>query len=114
MNPGNLGSAGNLTSANENILTPRKPLSAFFWFTNDHRTNIMIQNPDFSDLDIGRQLGRMWINADAETKSKYEAVAEEDQLRYEKEMAEFKVKYPNYEQRVPIQIPSDNEDSEED
>lgn len=57
--------------------------SAFFWFTQDERARVKMLYPDYSLGEMARELGRMWGNADAETKSKYEVVAEEDRLRYE-------------------------------
>lgn len=41
-------------------------------------------NPEFGVGDIAKELGKKWSDADPETKSKYEAMAEKDKARYEK------------------------------
>lgn len=58
--------------------------SAFFWFSNDERAKVKGQNPEYGVGDIAKELGRRWAEADAETKSKYEALADKDKARYEK------------------------------
>lgn len=46
-------------------------------------------NPEYGVGDIAKELGKKWSDADPETKSKYEAMAEKDKARYER------VKYLN-------------------
>lgn len=58
--------------------------SAFFWFSNDERAKVKGQNPEYGVGDIAKELGRRWAEADAETKGKYEALADKDKARYEK------------------------------
>lgn len=58
--------------------------SAFFWFSNDERSKVKGQNPEYGVGDIAKELGRRWAEADAETKGKYEALADKDKARYEK------------------------------
>lgn len=41
-------------------------------------------NPEYGVGDIAKELGRRWADAEPETKSKYEAMAEKDKARYEK------------------------------
>lgn len=41
-------------------------------------------NPEFGVGDIAKELGKKWSDADPETKSKYEAMAEQDKARYER------------------------------
>ena len=45
--------------------------------------------PKYGEGDIGRELGKMWLAADPEIKSKYEAIAEEDEARYERVSKQF-------------------------
>lgn len=63
--------------------------SAFFWFCNDERGKVKMLNPEYGVGDIAKELGKKWSDADPETKSKYEAMAEKDKARYER------VKYLN-------------------
>lgn len=58
--------------------------SAFFWFCHDERGNVKMRNPEYGVGDIAKELGKKWSDADPETKSKYEAMAEKDKARYER------------------------------
>lgn len=46
-------------------------------------------NPEYGVGDIAKELGKKWSDADPETKSKYEAMAEKDKARYERVMHLF-------------------------
>lgn len=65
--------------------------SAFFWFCNDERSKVKGQNPEYGVGDIAKELGRRWADADPESKSKYEALAEKDKARYEKVSFDFHI-----------------------
>ncbi|XP_024893529.1 high mobility group protein DSP1-like [Temnothorax curvispinosus] len=65
---------------------PKRSLSAFFWFCNDERGKVKMLNPEYRVGDIAKELGKKWSDADPETKSKYEAMAEKDKARYEREV----------------------------
>jgi len=41
---------------------------------------------------VAKELGRRWADADPEMKSKYEAMAEKDKARYDREMTAYKKK----------------------
>ncbi|XP_044580604.1 high mobility group protein DSP1 isoform X1 [Cotesia glomerata] len=71
---------------------PKRSLSAFFWFCHDERGNVKMRNPEYGVGDIAKELGKKWSDADPETKSKYEAMAEKDKARYEREMTAYKKK----------------------
>lgn len=74
---------------------PKRSLSAFFWFCNDERGKVKMLNPEYGVGDIAKELGKKWSDADPETKSKYEAMAEKDKARYEREMTAYKKKIQN-------------------
>ncbi|XP_018364413.1 PREDICTED: high mobility group protein DSP1 isoform X1 [Trachymyrmex cornetzi] len=74
---------------------PKRSLSAFFWFCNDERGKVKMLNPEYGVGDIAKELGKKWSDADPETKSKYEAMAEKDKARYEREMTAYKKKMQN-------------------
>ena len=42
-------------------------------------------NPDFGVGDIAKELGRRWAEASEEVKAKFEALAANDRVRYDKE-----------------------------
>lgn len=71
---------------------PKRSLSAFFWFCNDERGKVKAANPLYGVGDIAKELGRRWAMADSTMKSKYDAMAEKDKARYEREMTEYKNK----------------------
>lgn len=58
--------------------------SAFFWFSNDERGKVKARNPEYGVGDIAKELGRRWAETSPESKSKYEALADEDKARYER------------------------------
>lgn len=58
--------------------------SAFFWFCNDERTKVKALNPEYGVGDIAKELGKKWSDVEPSTKSKYEAMAENDKKRYER------------------------------
>lgn len=69
---------------------PKRSLSAFFWFCNDERARIKSLNPEYRVGDVAKELGRLWAQIDPATKQKYEAMAERDKARYEREMSAYK------------------------
>lgn len=69
--------------------TPKRPISAFIFFCNDHRENIKKQNPEMKQTDITVKLGQMWKDVKAKDKHKYEQLAATDKKRYETEKAKL-------------------------
>lgn len=94
---------------------PKRSLSAFFWFSNDERGKVKAQNPEYGVGDIAKELGRRWADADPEVKGKYEALADKDKARYEKEMTAYKKKNnPAMQQAAaPVPEPEEPEEDEE-
>lgn len=92
---------------------PKRSLSAFFWFCNDERGKVKGANPEFGVGDIAKELGRRWANADSQTKLKYEAMAEKDKARYEREMSEYKKK-PKGMPPAPVPMTKNENEAEED
>lgn len=41
-------------------------------------------HPEMGVGDIAKELGKLWMTTDLQTKSKYMAIAEEDRVRYER------------------------------
>lgn len=63
-------------------LAPKRSLSAFFWFCHDERPKVKEQFPDYGMSESAKELGRLWGQADAETRQKYEIMAQRDKERY--------------------------------
>lgn len=71
---------------------PKRALSAFFWFCKDERPKVRAEQPDSSVSDIAKELGKRWGLVTAEGKKKFEASANRDKARYEKESTAYKKK----------------------
>ena len=70
---------------------PKRALSGFFWFSNDERSKVKAANPDFGVGDIAKELGRRWAEASDEVKAKFEALAANDRVRYDKEKIAYQL-----------------------
>nr|BAN21124.1 high mobility group B1, putative [Riptortus pedestris] len=92
---------------------PKRPLTAFFLFISDERSNVKQANPEFTVGEISKELGRRWAAADSSIKSKYEEKADKDKARYEKEMAEYKKRGKFSSLTAAPTKEEDNEDDEE-
>lgn len=71
------------------------------------------ENPEYGVGDIAKELGRRWADASPATKSKYEAMAEKDKARYEKEMTAYKKRNTPGLQAPPVPEPEEDEDDED-
>lgn len=94
---------------------PKRSLSAFFWFCNDERSKVKALNPEFGVGDIAKELGRRWSGVDPELKSKYEAMAEKDKARYDREMTAYKKRPKGGTQvaQAPLSKKQESEDEDE-
>jgi len=66
-------------------------------------------NPEYGVGDVAKELGKQWSEVKPEVKRKYEAMAERDKARYEKEMTAYKKRAP-----APAQDDDDDEDEDDD
>lgn len=89
---------------------PKRALSAFFWFCNDERPKVKSINPEYGVGDVAKQLGRQWSEVKPDVKRKYEAMAERDKARYEKEMTAYKKRGGG---KAPAQQDDDDDDDDD-
>jgi len=89
---------------------PKRALSAFFWFSNDERGKVKGANPDYGVGDVAKELGKRWGETESDVKRKYEAMAEKDKARYEREMTAYKKKAKG---GSPAKKESEDEEEEE-
>jgi len=68
---------------------PKKGLTDFMIFQQEHRAQVKEENPDASFGEIGKILGDMWKKLDADSKKEFKKRAEEDKARYVKEKAKY-------------------------
>jgi len=74
---------------------PKRALSAFFWYCNDERPNVKAAlNNTNSVSQVAKELGRRWGLIRPEQKTRYEALAAKDKVRYEKELKIYKATLP--------------------
>lgn len=71
---------------------PKRPLSAFFLFCQDERPAVKAIYPNYSVGEAAKELGERWNKVTAEAKAKYEAKAQQDKARYDKDLANYKSK----------------------
>ena len=66
---------------------PKRPLSAFFIFSNEKRPEVSKEmNNDIGK--IGKRMGELWAVISADEKARFEALAAKDKLRFAKECEE--------------------------
>lgn len=68
---------------------PKRPRSAFMYFSQANREDIKKQHPKMEFGEIGKELGKQWKKLGKEEKKKYDKMAEKDKARYEKEKEKY-------------------------
>jgi len=69
---------------------PKKPLSAYFLFSQEERLKVKGENPDYSITEVAKELGRRWASLDPQTKGSYENRYQDARKVYDSEMSHFK------------------------
>ncbi len=77
---------------NKYIYHPKRPCSAYIFFSKKERINIKDKNPEMKFGDIAKTIGINWKQISEKDKKKYIKMADEDKIRYNKEMEEYKKK----------------------
>ena len=68
---------------------PKRAISAYFYYNQERRPQILKENPKISNKDIIKQMSQEWNALAADKKKPYEAKAEADKKRYLKEKEEY-------------------------
>eukprot|EP00468_Gymnochlora_sp_CCMP2014_P010934 CAMPEP_0167753054 /NCGR_PEP_ID=MMETSP0110_2-20121227/7494_1 /TAXON_ID=629695 /ORGANISM="Gymnochlora sp., Strain CCMP2014" /LENGTH=882 /DNA_ID=CAMNT_0007638765 /DNA_START=15 /DNA_END=2663 /DNA_ORIENTATION=- len=71
---------------------PKRYLSAFFFYIGEKRESVKEMNPEMKNSEVTKKLGAQWRALSAEEKQPYQDKSNEDKVRYEREMIEFKKK----------------------
>ncbi|UZJ53024.1 hypothetical protein CBS101457_002344 [Exobasidium rhododendri] len=69
---------------------PKRPLSAYMFFSQDHREKVRTENATASFGEIGRLLGAKWKEMEEADKKLYHDMAARDKIRAEDEKATYK------------------------
>ncbi|CAH9106640.1 unnamed protein product [Cuscuta europaea] len=71
-------------------LKPKKPMSAFFLFSNERRTALLAENKNA--VEAAKIMGEEWRNLTDEQKAPYEEVAAKNREQFEQEMRSYQKK----------------------
>jgi len=81
---------GSSKKATKDPNAPKRPLSAFFLFSQDERPEIKKKSPSMSVGDISKEIGNKWKKVSDDTKKRYEQKAAVEKQKYEQRLAEYK------------------------
>jgi len=65
---------------------PKRPLSAFFIFSNENRPDVTRQHPEWKVSDVAKELGRQWATINPDEKKRFEEKAMKAKAKYERQM----------------------------
>lgn len=68
---------------------PKKALSAYMIFVRETRAKVCKNYPDMHALEIMKEVGQLWQNLTPKEKQEYESLANEDKIRFKKDMEVF-------------------------
>lgn len=70
---------------------PKRPCTAFIFFSKDKREEVKESNPEMKGTEIMVELGRMWKEdfADEKSRKKWVSKAEKDKIRFKEEMESY-------------------------
>merc|ERR1712032_1140753 len=87
---------------------PKKPQTAYLYFSTELRPKLKKENPALSFGELGKLVGSKYKELTEDDKEKYNDMAKADKERYKKEMA-------SYEQKKKSEAEdSDSDDDDED
>lgn len=82
---------------------PKKPLSAYFLFSQEERLKVKGENPDYSITEVAKELGRRWATLDPTLKGSYENRYQDARKVYDSEMSHFKPQKKKKDPNAPKQ-----------
>jgi structure-specific recognition protein 1 len=88
---------------------PKRGLSAYMFFSAAKRAEITAANPSFGVTDVAKALGELWKTISDEEKSVYQQQADEDKIRYEREMEAYRAGGA----RPKVEIKDDDDDDDD-
>jgi len=82
---------------------PKKPLSAYFLFSQDERLKVKAEFPDYSITEVAKELGRRWASIDPALKQQYEQRYQDSRKDYEQAMTAYKPQKKKKDPNAPKQ-----------
>ncbi|KIY48526.1 hypothetical protein FISHEDRAFT_25953, partial [Fistulina hepatica ATCC 64428] len=80
------------TRAKKDPNAPKRPLSAYMFFSQDWRDRVRAENPDATFGEVGKLLGAKWKEMNDDDKKPYTQQAKADKVRAEKEKEAYEKK----------------------
>jgi len=71
---------------------PKRGRSAYIFFCEDKRSEVKTHNPELGFGEVARELAELWKQLTDDDKKPYNAKADRDKKRYEKEKAAYEGK----------------------
>ncbi|ODM89158.1 High mobility group protein DSP1 [Orchesella cincta] len=93
---------------------PKRGLSAFFWYSSEHRAAVQAANPWYGNGKVSKELGRMWREMTPAAKAKYQRMADRDRARYDRDMEAYKKRSVSQAAGVAEEGEEEQEEEEED
>eukprot|EP00494_Astrolonche_serrata_P026807 UN27070 len=69
---------------------PERTRSAYMYFCDKHRDDVMNNNPDSIMVEVSAILGKMWSETSEKTRSPFVSKMEKSKAKYEKEMEAYR------------------------
>jgi ABC-type transporter MlaC component len=82
---------------------PKKPLSAYFLYSQEERLKVKAEFPDFSITEIAKELGRRWASLDPGLKQSYEDRYHDSRKEYESALTAYKPQKKKKDPNAPKQ-----------
>merc|ERR1712193_370506 len=82
---------------------PKKPLSAYFLFSQEERLKVKAEFPDYSITEVAKELGRRWATIDPTIKQSYEQRYQESRRQYEQALQAYKPQKKKKDPNAPKQ-----------
>jgi len=82
---------------------PKKPLSAYFLFSQEERLKVKAENPDYSITEVAKELGRRWATLNPSLKASYEQRYQDARKVYDQEMNHYKPQKKKKDPNAPKQ-----------
>jgi IS30 family transposase len=82
---------------------PKKPLSAYFLFSQEERLKVKAEFPDYSITEVAKELGRRWAQIDPAIKQSYEQRYQESRRQYEQALQAYKPQKKKKDPNAPKQ-----------
>jgi high mobility group protein B2 len=82
---------------------PKKPLSAYFLFSQDERLKVKAEYPDYSITEVAKELGRRWAAIEPSVKTSYEHRYQDSRRQYEQALQAYKPQKKKKDPNAPKQ-----------